>query len=85
MYYYKELYYMNFDNFSEKEKRIFTQFLMDNQTEQFELIEAMIEERIKITVPDMIKEYINQNPQEVVLDTREAENQLSNLFKHIRF
>ncbi len=76
---------MNFDNFSEKEKRIFTQFLMDNQTEQFELIEAMIEERIKITVPDMIKEYINQNPQEVVLDTREAENQLSNLFKHIRF
>lgn len=76
---------MNFDNFSEKEKRIFTQFLMDNQTEQFELIEAMIEERIKMSVPDMIKEYINQNPQEVVLDTREAENQLSNLFKHIRF
>lgn len=76
---------MNFDNFSEKEKRIFTQFLMDNQIEQFELIEAMIEERIKITVPNMIKEYINQNPQEVVLDTREAENQLSNLFKHIRF
>lgn len=76
---------MNFDNFSEKEKRIFTKFLMDNQTELFELIEAMIEERIKITVPDMIKEYINQNPQEVVLDTREAENQLSNLFKHIRF
>ena len=58
---------------------------MDNQTEQFELIEAMIEERIKMSVPDMIKEYINQNPQEVVLDTREAENQLSNLFKHIRF
>ena len=76
---------MNFDNFSEKEKRIFTQFLMDNQTEQFELIEAMIEERIRMSVPDMIKEYINQNPQEVVLDTREAENQLSNLFKHIRF
>ena len=76
---------MNFDNFSEKEKRIFTQFLMDNQTEQFEIIEAMIEERIKMIVPDMIKEYINQNPQEVVLDTREAENQLSNLFKHIRF
>ena len=76
---------MNFDNFSEKEKRIFTQFLMDIQTEQFELIEAMIEERIKMSVPDMIKEYINQNPQEVVLDTREAENQLSNLFKHIRF
>ena len=76
---------MNFDNFSEKEKRIFTKFLMDNQTELFELIEAMIEERIKITVPDMIKEYINQNPQDVVLDTREAENQLSNLFKHIRF
>ncbi len=76
---------MNFDNFSEKEKRIFTQFLMDNQKEQFELIEAMIEERIKMSVPDMIKEYINQNPQEVVLDTREAENQLSNLFKHIRF
>ena len=76
---------MNFDNFSEKEKRIFTQFLMDNQTEQFEIIEAMIEERIKMSVPDMIKEYINQNPQEVVLDTREAENQLSNLFKNIRF
>lgn len=85
MYHFKECYCMNFDNFSEKEKRIFTQFLMDNQTEQFELIEAMIEERIRMSVPDMIKEYINQNPQEVVLDTREAENQLSNLFKHIRF
>ena len=76
---------MNFDNLKKKKKRIFTQFLMDNQTEQFELLEAMIEERIRMSVPDMIKEYINQNPQEVVLDTREAENQLSNLFKHIRF
>ena len=72
---------MNFHNFSDKEKRIFNKYLMDNQTEQFELIEAMIEERIKVMVPDMIKEYFERNPRTIELDIREAERQLSNLFK----
>ncbi len=76
---------MDFNNFSEKEKRIFTKYLMDNQMEEFELIEMLIEERIKIMVPQMIYEYNKQNPQKLVIDTREAENEISNLFRNIRF
>lgn len=73
------------NQFSDIEKNLYLNFLMNHQEELFEMIVVLVEERIKSLVPNMVKEYIQQNPQEVVLDMREAENQISNLFKNIKF
>lgn len=72
------------NQFSDIEKNLYLNFLMNHQEELFEMIVILVEERIKSLVPNMVKEYIQQNPQEVILDTREAENQIANLFKNIK-
>lgn len=53
---------MNYDNFSNKEKNIFLSFLLENKAELFEMITVLIEERIKSIVPNMIKDYLYNNP-----------------------
>lgn len=76
---------MNYKSFSDIEKNLYVNFLLNHQDELFNSMIILIEERIKSIVPNMIQEYLNQNPQKVVLDTSQAENQLSNLFKNIKF
>lgn len=76
---------MNYKSFSDIEKNLYVNFLLNQQDELFNSMIILIEERIKSIVPSMIQEYLNQNPQKVVLDTSHAENQLSNLFKNIKF
>ena len=76
---------MNYKEFSEIEKNIFVNYLINNQAEQFEIMTTLIEERIKMLVPNMIQEYLNQNPQKVEIDTSQAEKELSNLFRNLKF
>lgn len=75
---------MNFESFSDIEKNLYVNFLINHQDELFNSMVVLIEERIKSIVPNMIQEYLNQNPQKVVIDTSQAENQLSNLFKNLK-
>lgn len=76
---------MNSKSYSDIEKNLYINFLINHQEELFETIIILIEERIKCLVPNMIQEYLNKNQQKVVLDTSQAENQLSNLFKKLKF
>ena len=76
---------MKYKEFSEIEKNILVNCLINNQSEQFEMMITLIEERIKMLVPNMIQQYLIQNPQKIEIDTNQAEKELSNLFKNIKF
>ena len=72
-------------NFKEKINNYFLEFLRLNQLELFETIWDMIETRIEMLFPEMIKKYVPELEQKVNIEVQTSLNgQKSNLFESVR-
>lgn len=76
---------MDYNSLGEKGKIICNNYAYEDRAEEFEMLMVLIDERIKTLVPGMIADYIKQNPQKAELDFNQFQNQLSNLFKNVKF